>query len=114
MREGVGKMSTMTKEQRLWFAGVLDATLSVKSVVTETRGKQFQTMQVKVGPVSESAINRMIDFLGNGWIQEGQYFELRGYAACRGLFQEVWGDICTDTRQAINKAIRVYKSKPTS
>ena len=102
-------MAEMTANQRLWFTGVFDALGKVEVVPRKGPSKDYIQMIVWVGPVKESVASRMVDFLGNGWIQNGNAFELRGYAACRGLFQELWGSLSSDTKREINARIREYK-----
>lgn len=106
-------MAEMTPKQRLWFAGVVDATLDVRVIPMEGPRNKYTQLVVRLGPFGgrESVADRLVDFLGNGWVQDSQGFELRGYAACRGLFEEVWKDITSDTRRTINNALKYYKAQ---
>ena len=106
-------MAEMTTTQRHWFAGVMDATMDLKVYHDQGPTKKYVQMEVTLGPFGgrASVADRLVDFLGNGWVQNGHYFQLRGYEACRGLFQEVWGDLTHDTRAQINGTIRHYKAE---
>ena len=106
-------MAEMTTTQRHWFAGVMDATMDLKVYHDQGPTKKYVQMEVTLGPFGgrASVADRLVDFLGNGWVQDSQGFELRGYAACRGLFEEVWKDITSDTRRTINNALKYYKAQ---
>ncbi len=101
----------MNRDQRLWFAGVIDAVHYFEVTREEgPHGKRYAALTLRVGPVSEGTAKRMIAFLGNGWVRKQRYFELSGRAAVRGLLEEVWGFISPDTRTAANKAPLLHKA----
>ena len=104
-------MAEMTDKQRRWFAGVFDALATVEFIEDQGPNKRYKVMRVQIGPVKESVANRLVDYLGNGWMNHGDTFELRGMAACRGLFIEIWGDITLDTRKMINAELRKAKGQ---
>ena len=105
-------MAEMNRDQRLWFAGVLDA-VHYFEVVPEKgpNDRKYYAIVLRVGPIGSATAKRMTSFLGNGWVRNQRYFELSGRAAVRGLLEEVWGFISPDTRAAANKALKLHKVK---
>lgn len=102
-------MAEMTDSQRRWFAGVFEAVGSITIVDGVGPRTKYKAMQIDIGPVRGTVADRLVDYLGNGWVQEGDHFQLRGHAACRGLFEEIWKIVTPDTRTLINEKLRAWK-----
>lgn len=101
------------RETMIWAAGVFEGCGVVASNVRQGPTRMYHQISLLAVTGNPEVNARLIDAFGNGIVIEAPSgdpcFSIDGYAAVRGILEEVWKFLTPHTRRVFNAELKRFK-----